>query len=93
MKSFLRTLFSPLLNIFENSSEEYSYKPLNRKILLVISFLFGCLASVVLYLIPENAELAYYLPVIIFGSISSVGFIVGFVGNDRAVSKIWGNRS
>ena len=93
MKQFFRTLFSPLLNVFENGNEEYSYKPLNRKILLVISFLFGFLATVVAYLIPENADVAYYLPVIIFGSISLVGFIVGVLGNERAVSKIWGNRS
>lgn len=93
MKQVLRNIFSPILNIFERGDEEYSIKPHSRKILLVISILFGCLASVVIYLLPENAESGYYLPVIIFGVIAIVGFIVGLLGNDRAVAKIWGNHS
>ena len=93
MKQILRKLFAPLLDVLEGGSEEYSYKPLNRKILLVISVLFGGLAALVFYLIPEKADGGYYLPVVIFGLIALVGLVVGLLGNDRAVSKIWGSRS
>jgi len=93
MKQTLRKIFAPLLNIFESGTEEYSYKPLNRKILLVISFLFTVLASSVVYLMPEDADITYFLPVVIFGLIAFVGLIVGLLGTDRAVAKIWGSRS
>jgi len=92
MKHVLRNIFSPILNIFERGDEEYNSKPHSRKILLVISILFCSLASVVFFLIPADADLGYYLPVIIFGALAIVGFIVGLLGNDRAVAKIWGGR-
>ena len=93
MKQFLRKIFSPILSIFESGDEEYVIKPLSRKILIVISVLFSGLASVVFYLMPADADIAYYFPVIIFGGIAAVGFIIGLLGNDRAVAKIWGSRS
>ncbi|VAW97162.1 hypothetical protein MNBD_GAMMA23-1289 [hydrothermal vent metagenome] len=93
MKQILRKIFAPVLNIFESGNEPYAIKPLSRKILIVISVLFSGLASVVLYLMPDDADPGYFLPVVIFGSIAFIGFIVGFLGTDRAVAKIWGSRS
>lgn len=93
MKQILRQIFSPILNIFESGGEEYAIKPLSRKILIVISILFSVLATAVFYSIPEDSDAGYYLPVIIFGAIAAVGFIVGLLGTDRAVAKIWGSRS
>lgn len=92
MKNALRKLFSPILNSFENGSEDFVYKPLNRKILMVIGVLFLMLASVVAYLSFDKGELGYFLPVIVFSGVSLVSLVVGLLGNDRAVSKIWGNR-
>lgn len=89
----LRKIFAPLLNIFERGEDEFEIKPLSRKILFVISFLFSLLATVVFYLKPTDSEAGYYLPVVIFGLIAFVGFIVALLGNDRAVAKIWGTRS
>jgi len=93
MKQLLRKIFAPVLNIFESGNEPFEIKPLSRKILIVMSFLFSALAAAVLYLMPADAETGYYLPVIIFGIIGLIGFIVGFLGTDRAVAKIWGSRS
>jgi len=93
MKHVLRKIFSPILNIFESGTEVYVIKPLSRKILIVISILFSCLASAILYLLPDNPDPGYYLPVVIFALIAIIGFIVGLLGSDRAVAKIWGNRS
>ena len=92
MKELLRTLFSPILNVFESGDEEYLYKPMNRKILLIISVIFSCLASLVCYLIPAEADPGYYIPVIVFGCLGLVGLVVGALGNDRAVAKIWNNK-
>ncbi len=93
MKQILRKIFSPILNIFESGTEEYAIKPLSRKILITVSVLFSVLAAAVFYLMPEETEAGYFLPIVIFGSIALVGFIVGFLGTDRAVAKIWGSRS
>lgn len=92
MKTFLRKLCSPILNIFEKGDEPYAYKALNRKILLVMGVLFFALASGVVYLVIDQGELGYFLPVAVFYSISLVTLIVGLLGNDRAVAKIWGSR-
>ena len=92
MKSLFRTLFSPILNIFESGSDDYAYKPLNRKILIVIGLLFGGLGSAVAYLSFDKGEPGFLIPVIVFFGISLVTLVVGVLGNERAVAKIWGNR-
>ena len=93
MKQMLRKIFSPILNLFEGGNEEFAIKPMSRRILIVLSVLFSSLATAVFYFIPIDSEPAYYLPVIIFSIIAAVGFIVGLLGTDRAVAKIWGSRS
>jgi hypothetical protein len=92
MKNALRKMFSPILNIFESGDEPYVAKPLNRKILIVIGVLFSFLVSVVIYLSYDKGEPGYLIPVVVFSSVAIVALIVGFLGTDRAVAKIWGNR-
>jgi hypothetical protein len=92
MKTLLRKLFAPILNIFEKGDEAYVYKSLNRKILLVIGVLFLGLGSVVAYLAFKNGDAGFALPVLVFAAISLVTLVVGLLGNERAVAKIWGNR-
>ena len=92
MKNILRKLFSPILNVFEGGDEPYTAKPLNRKILIVIGVLFSFLVSVVIYLSYDKGEMGYLIPVIVFSGVAFVALIIGFLGNDRAVAKIWGNR-
>jgi hypothetical protein len=92
MKDFLRKLFSPILNIFEKGEEPYIAKPLNRKILIVIGVLFSFLVSVVIYLSYDKGEPGFLIPVVVFSGVAIVALIVGFLGTDRAVAKIWGNR-
>lgn len=93
MKQLLRKICAPILNIFESGTEEFEIKPLSRKILIVLSILFGSLASAVFYFLPANADVGYYLPIVIFSLIALLGLIVGSLGTDRAVAKIWGSRS
>lgn len=92
MKKVLRTLFSPILNIFESGDEPYTAKPLNRKILIVIGVLFFGLASTVVYMSLDVGEAGFMIPIIVFYAISLVALVVGLLGNDRAVARIWGNR-
>ena len=81
----------PLLNLFESSNETYVYKASHRWILLVLSTMFTGLSLGTL-LVNGGDDLGYYLPVLIFGGVGLVGWIVGFLGTDRAVAKLWGSR-
>ncbi|MFT7235330.1 MAG: hypothetical protein ACI9QV_000904 [Methylophagaceae bacterium] len=92
MKQLLRLLFSPILNIFEKNTDPYVYKPLNRKILIFMGLVFAGLTSLVLNFIPEGVGVSFLIPVIVFGLIAMVTLVVGFLGNERAVAKIWGNK-
>lgn len=92
MKNLLRKIFSPVLHPFERGDGPYVYKPLNRKVLIAASVMFLFLAVVVFLLIPDGADRGYLLPVGIFSLVALVGLIVGLLGNERAVAKIWGNK-
>lgn len=93
MKRLLRTLCRPILKPLESGDEPFDYKPLNRKILLVTGALFLVLAAVVWWLMPAGVERGYLIPIVVFGAVGLTGLIVGSLGNDRAVAKIWGSRS
>lgn len=92
MKQALRALFAPLLNPLESGGEPYHYRPLSRQILLFFGVVFCGLGALVLYLMPADADPGYYLPVVVFIGAGSYGLVVGLLGNDRAVAKIWGNK-
>ena len=91
MKQFLRRLFSPILNLFESGTEEFAYKPSHRLVLIFIGCLFSGLATAVFF-VAQGENPGYLLPVVIFGGTGLVSLIVGILGTDRAVAKIWGSR-
>lgn len=91
MKQILRRLFSPILNLFESGTDPYAYKPSHRSILLIMGGLFCGLAALVLYF-AWGADLGYFLPVVIFGGVGLLSLLIGFLGTDRAVAKVWGSR-
>lgn len=92
MKIILRKLFSPILNIFESGDEAYDYKKSHRTILITLGTLFIGLASFVYYL-AKGQDIGYLIPVLVFGSVGSISLLIGFIGTDRAVAKIWGSKS
>jgi hypothetical protein len=96
MKAFfrqrLRRLFSPLLNVFEQGTDPYLYKSMNRKILIAMGLMFAGLSAVLTMNIIANETYGYFIPVIVFSSVALVSIIVGTLGNERAVAKIWGNK-
>lgn len=92
MKVRLRKIFSPILEIFEAGEGEYNYRPSHRTILMVVGALFLLLSLVSMVAALYSATLGAWLPFVIFFCVGSVCEIVGFLGSDRAVAKIWGSR-
>jgi len=92
MKNLLRKLLGFILQPFEKGEEPYNYKPLNRKILIVVGVLFNALCLVTIYMSKNAVDYGYLIPVSVFFIVGFVCLTVGFLGNDRAVSKIWGNQ-
>lgn len=92
MKAALRALFSPILYVFESGDEAYHYKPSQRTILLAVSALFSILILAVFVFASKTEGNGYLIPVVVFSAVALVGFVVGLLGNERAVAKIWGNK-
>ena len=89
IKKALRSLFWLALKALEAGNESYEHKPSHRVILVVMGFIFLLLGSLVLYF-SQGEEIAYFIPVVVFGGVGILSTLVGFIGSDRAVSKIWG---
>lgn len=92
MKSLLRKLFSPILNYFESGEEEYSYKDSHRAILVVVGTLFVLLSFISLVASLAAGPIGALIPFVVFFGGGIICLVVGGLGNDRAVSKIWGNK-
>jgi uncharacterized membrane protein len=93
LKRQLRALLSPLLNVFEAGEDAYAYKPSHRLILKVVGSLFLVLASGAISVGILFQQYGAAIPGVVFFGLSFTCFVVGFLGNDRAVAKLWGNRS
>ena len=91
MKQQLRKIFSPILNIFESGSDPFVYKPSHRTVLVIMGGLFSGLATLVCFL-AQGKDPGYLFPVVIFGGAGLLSLLVGLLGTDRAVAKIWGSR-
>ena len=92
MKAFFRKICAPVLNIFENQQGPYEYKASYRTILKVVGSLFLLLSMGSLAATLYLQQLMALLPVIIFLLVASVCMIVGFLGSDKAVAKMWNSR-
>jgi hypothetical protein len=91
VKKILRKLFSPVLNIFESGDDPFTYKPSHRTVLIIMGGLFSGLATLVFFL-AQGKDPGYLFPVVIFGGAGLLSLLVGILGTDRAVAKIWGSR-
>lgn len=92
MKSILRNLFTPLLNIFESGEEAYNYKKSHRVILIVAGCLFLLLSAGALFAVISASLMGGLIPFVVFLLVGLVCVLVGSVGSDRAVAKIWSSR-
>lgn len=89
MREVIRSIFSPILKPLESGDEPYVYKRSHRVILVTVSGLFATLASLSFFLAPS---VDYLFPVVVFGAASICGLVVGTVGKDIAVARIWGSK-
>ena len=92
MKASLRKLFSPILNHFESGDEAFSYKASHRKVLMFMGVLFLVLSGVSAVATVVSGQIGGLVPFLVFFVVGLVCEVVGFLGNDRAVAKIWGDR-
>ena len=93
MKNGMRKVFAPLLNIFENGEGNYTYKPMSRGILLAIAVLFGSLTvGLIVFTTKMAMGWGAIIPISVFSSVSLFCLIIGGLGTDRAVARVWGNR-
>ena len=79
MKTQLRKLLWFILKNFENGDEPYSYKPLNRKILVIVGVLFIALCMLTVYFTLDTtlvsarvSRLVYGAPEPKFGAVQSI---------------------
>ena len=84
-------MFTPALRPLEAGTEPYVYKPSHRKILLFVSVMFIGMATLVAVIMP-GWDSGYLLPIVVFGGAGLIGFVVGGLGEDRAVARIWGSK-
>ena len=92
MKDQFRKLLAPVLNIFETGETNYSYKSSHRTILKAVGALFLLLCLVSLAAAISTGQAGAFLPFLVFLCAGSVCLIVGLLGTDQAVAKIWGNK-
>lgn len=91
MKNILRKVFQPILGFFESGEGDYNYKPSHRTILLVVGILFLILATVSAISAITASQMAGIIPILIFLLVGLVCGVVGLLGSNRAVAKIWGS--
>lgn len=92
MKQILIRLFWPILARFEKAADSAGYRPSHRKVLLGMGFLFLVLAGVSGFFALQAGEPGGLVPVLVFFAVGLVCWVVGFLGSDAAVARIWGSR-
>ncbi|MFN2362092.1 MAG: hypothetical protein ABR522_13580 [Marinobacter sp.] len=92
MKDVFRKVFWPILFFFEKGGSAEGYRPSHRKILLAVGFLFLLLSGVSLMAARVAESLGAVFPIVLFFVVSLVCFVVGLLGSNSAVARIWGNR-
>lgn len=92
MKTVFRKIFWPILRIFERDAPAQGYRPLNRKILLLVGILFLVLTAISLYFVVVSGVMGGLIPVVGFSVAGTICLVVALLGSDGAVVKIWGSR-
>lgn len=90
MKDLCRTLFRPLLDFFDTGDVPQGYRPSHRTILLAMGALFFTLSAVSLFFGLLAGSAGALIPILFFFAVSVVCGVIGWLGSDGAVAKIWG---
>jgi hypothetical protein len=89
VKESLRKVFSPILNTFESGDDNYAYRPSHRKILIVVGTLFLVLATGAMAATLVAELYGGLIPVAVFLAVGLVCEVVGLLGSDKAVARMW----
>lgn len=92
MRNILTKMFWPILRRFETGGESTNYKKSHRVALNVMGSLFILLSLLSAAAAQSVGGAASLIPVIVFFSLGFVAVVVGTLGSDCAVSKIWGTK-
>ena len=90
MKDVLRKAFWPILKQFETGNPVKTYKASHRTILVVVGLLFFVLSIASGAAAVHAGNLGALIPVFVFFAVGVVTLVVGSLGSNDAVSRIWG---
>ena len=92
MRNMLTRLFWPILKFFETGGDPANYKTSHRVALNIVGGLFiflSLVSATAAYTVGGPASL---IPVIVFLCLGIVAVIVGALGSNCAVARIWGTK-
>lgn len=92
MKEVLGKIFWPILKFFETGEEPANYKKSHRVALNILGTLFMSLSLGVAAAAYSSKDPGALVPVLVFFCLGGVALVVGTLGSNGAVSKIWGNK-
>ena len=92
VKTFVRKVFGPILRPFASGTDEYNYRASYRKILLGVGSLFLILSAATLAMSLHSGLYGGLIPAVFFGVSALVCVVVGLLGEDKAVARIWKSR-
>jgi len=92
MKNSLKKVFWPILKRFETGEDTANYKKSHRVALIAVGGLFMFLSLVSTAAAISIGGAGALIPVIIFFCAGLIATVVGSLGSNSAVSKIWGTK-
>ncbi|MEH6519146.1 MAG: hypothetical protein V7742_20895 [Halioglobus sp.] len=92
MKNGLTRMFWPILKFFETDDDPVNYKKSHRVALNGVGGLFIFLSLVSAVTAYSTGGVGSFIPMIIFFCAGMVAVVVGALGSNSAVSKIWGTK-
>lgn len=90
LKQIIRKVFQPLIEKIEGSTAPYRYQRSDRVILGAVGLLFTLLGAGATAVALIFGQLGGLLPGMVFLGLGLVCAVVAYVGEDRAVARLWG---
>lgn len=90
MKSVLRRVFWPILRFFETGEGSEAHKKSHRVALNIVGVLFMSLSLGSAVAGYTSGQMASLIPVLVFFCVGLVAVVLGTLGSNSAISKIWG---
>lgn len=90
MKEILKKFFWPILSFFETEEQPANYKESYRFVLNIVGCLFLFLSLVSAWAGYTSGAVGALIPVVVFFCVGLVAVVLGVLGSNGAVTKIWG---